>query len=212
MRVKNDITPHQIYEKNLPQLSAMCLEDVSSGQAVFSIMASNIVEFMGAKWTSKQFDLFGQMAYGEYYWMNVYEIKLFEQKVFAKDLGYYKNGQPVAKVYGEMTPGVLSDWLKHFSELMLYERGVYNQNKKSDWVPPENPVSDEMFESEMQKLRVLLANRNKKDEIQEVRKKEADVQLRELKMRITQCERSGKYYAAKRLMVQHRNIIKNNQQ
>ncbi len=146
IKLSSTTTAVQVLALNTPSLNQLGkVGSEMKGVAVFQFAILNLVDYMGAQWNAAQINEAGELAYTEAYWLSLAELKLFINRI---KTSYYKS-------HKNFTPVVFMEFLQEFTAEMYHERGAYYaaQQKKSDWVEPENPVSDEMFSSVFEQLR-----------------------------------------------------------
>lgn len=146
IKISSTTTPTQVLALNTPALNQLGrVNEEMRGVAVFQFAILNLVDYMGAGWTQGQITEAGELAYQEAYWLSLAELKLFITRI---KTSYYKS-------HKNFTPVVFMEFLQEFTSEMYHERGAYYaaQQKKSDWVEPDNPVSDEVVSIAFAKLK-----------------------------------------------------------
>jgi hypothetical protein len=150
IKLSSTTTAVQVLELNTPSLNQLGkVGSEMKGVAVFQFAILNLVDYMGASWNAAQINEAGELAYTEAYWLSLAELKLFINRI---KTSFYKS-------HKNFTPVVFMEFLQEFTAEMYHERGAYfaAQQKKSDWVEPENPVTPEMWSELISNLEANLS-------------------------------------------------------
>lgn len=168
--VKASSSAVEVLKLETPQLCRMGkLDGEMFGITIFRGLIADLVGYMGASWSPDQCDECGQLAYEECYWFFLAELKQFILRV---KTGVYKS-------HKNFSPAIFMEFLQEYAAEMHEIRGqYYGQSKKSDWVEPENPVADELFNQVM--AEITQWHEEMKNEEEQDREKEKQRQ-RELK-------------------------------
>lgn len=126
--------PSEHYKANLPCLNSLC-DPLTNGTLALELIILEILEFLGIEWSESLTRQCSELAYQEYYWFNIGELKQFVTRV---KLGYF------GKIYGKFSPAILMEYLMDFSSEMLVAReGYYGMAK-----PPAVQVDSEPLTTE----------------------------------------------------------------
>lgn len=144
--VKADTCALELFQMGTPALSTLGKDSDGEmvGIAVFMTQIVSVLEFMGIKWTNPQIWECAQLAYDEYHWFSLAELKQFFTRVKKGDYSSNKN----------LNPAILLEFITSYADEMQPARYNYFSQKaqKTSWVPPENPVSDEKFKEVMENI------------------------------------------------------------
>ena len=115
--VKADTAPMQIFQLGTAALSTLGKDAHGNMNGVFFFMDELILllEFFGASWSDPQIIRASQLAYDEYYWLTLAEMKQFFTRVEKGDYESNKN----------LTPPVFMGFLTKYAEEMKAERYAY---------------------------------------------------------------------------------------
>lgn len=113
--VSANTPPPEIYRANLPTLSSL-YDPLTNGVLALELIILEILEFMGIEWSENLTKQCSELAYMEYYWFNIGELKQFVSRV---KLGYF------GKIYGKFSPAILMEYLMDYSSEMLIARERY---------------------------------------------------------------------------------------
>lgn len=147
MPVKADTSPAAILGMNTPQLCQLGSDQMGMiGVVAFEWQLKGLVQFLGAPWTPTQCAECGQLAYEECYWFSLAELKQFFTRIKVGRYTSHKN----------FTPAVFMEFLQDYSAEMLTARYDHYSQQKPKWTPPEEPVSDEVFNEKMAEIMAML--------------------------------------------------------
>lgn len=107
------------------------------GIAVFQAQIINLIEFMGICWSELQISDCGQLAYEQYYWFTLAELKQFILRVKTSHYTSNKNFSPL----------VLMDFLNQYAEERKQARYEHysQQAPKVQFDPEAKPLTDEQM-------------------------------------------------------------------
>lgn len=172
----------------VPQLCQLGRKDgIMVGIKVFQYFVADIFEFCGVSVSEMQILETGQLAYGEAYWMNLAELKLFVVRI---KTGHYRS-------HKNLTPALLMEHLADYTAELLFERGQYHATKPTAWQEPPNPVPEQAVQEVFMKLSAQFqeqidADRAKKQaEADERAAKQREINARYLDYLKKQLEKSG---------------------
>lgn len=145
IRVNVDTPATELYRLNTPPLSSLN-EPFINGVLVLQLLIIEILDFLGVEWSENQIQDCGELAYPEYYWFTIAELKQFSQRV---KMGYF------GKIYGKFSPSTLMEYFKDYAGDMLGARAEYYGNKKIEppvahltpLTPEEQEIQDKYFKS-----------------------------------------------------------------
>ena len=118
------------------------------GITVFDAQITALLEYSGIQWSGGQIGETARLAYDEYHWMSLGELKQFFIRVKKGVYNSHKN----------MIPPVFMEFLTEYGEEMKAARYEYysQEAQKTKWTPPENPVSDDVFNEKMAEIMAVL--------------------------------------------------------
>lgn len=156
VRVTKEMTFSELRALDTPSVSMMNVGEKTpeNGIRIFQAWVLNIVKFLGAEWTTEQVLECGKICFDEAHYLTFAELSHFAQK--AKSGGF-------EKVYGKFTPATFMEWFVTYCSENLEQRKNFFMNEKPAYLPPENPVSEEL---------VLSAFRDIKDKLNDEMKAE----------------------------------------
>lgn len=95
-----------------PECSTICAGTNSkqNGYDMYQMVILSIINFFGVSWTAENIKECALMLYDDYYWFTLAELKHF--MLMCKSLKY-------GKIYGQMNPATLIDWMGQYSEESL---------------------------------------------------------------------------------------------
>jgi hypothetical protein len=124
----------ELYRQNLPALSSLDNPTVN-GVLTLQLVILEILDFIGVEWDKKQTIECSELAYQEYHWFNIGELKQFSQRV---KTGYF------GKIYGKFAPAHLMEYFGTYANEMLAERADYYGKKRvEEAYKQEEPLTDE---------------------------------------------------------------------
>lgn len=119
--VRIDTPANDIYNLNTPAISSLGeLNGIRVGIDVLVFAFMGIADFLDLRWNKSQLLELAQLAYDQYYWLNLAEIKQFCMLVKTGSYEHHKN----------ISPAILFGFLNDYCDKMLYERAEYYKSKK----------------------------------------------------------------------------------
>lgn len=156
VRVTKEMTFSELRALDTPSVSMMNVGEKTpeNGIRIFQAWVLNIVKFLGAEWTTEQVLECGKICFDEAHYLTFAELSHFAQK--AKSGGF-------EKVYGKFTPATFMEWFVTYCSENLEQRKNYFMNEKPLYLPPENPVSEELVLSAFRDIKDKLNDEMKAD-------------------------------------------------
>jgi len=136
MAVRVSTSPTEIYDMRTPSLSSLGMTNgVMVGFDIFQYSLLGIVDFLELKWNENQLRECAQLAYDEYYWFNLAEVKQFCLLVKTGTYESHKN----------ISPALLLGFMEDYASRMRYERAeYYNKPVKSNRHVPNPDLLPEL--------------------------------------------------------------------
>lgn len=182
--VTKEMTFADLRKLETPSVSMLNIGEKSTenGVMVFQALVNNIVKFLGAEWTTEQVLECGKICFDEAHYLTFAELAQFAQK--AKSGGF-------EKVYGKFTPATFMEWFVVYCSDNLEQRQNYFMNQKPIFLPPENPVSEELVLSTFKDIADTLTSELEAEKREDIEEK--DKRLRAYnEMLLNQARISGK--------------------
>ncbi len=156
VRVTKEMTFSELRALDTPSVSMMNVGEKTpeNGIRIFQAWVLNIVKFLGAEWTTEQVLECGKICFDEAHYLTFAELSHFAQK--AKSGGF-------EKVYGKFTPATFMEWFVTYCSENLEQRKNFFMNEKPLYLPPENPVSEELVLSAFKDIKDKLNDEMKAD-------------------------------------------------
>lgn len=132
------------------QLSTLGLNAKGGDLAVtlLTLQVNLVKQFFAIDWSDDMVCLCASVIYDEFKWLTTVEFKSFINRVLS---GFYSDMR-------NLSPAILTQWLRSYAKEIIEAR---SQNKPK-WIPPENPVSDDVWNSIMPAI-IENINANKPD-------------------------------------------------
>lgn len=144
--VRSDTSPMQLFQMQTPALSQLgkSRSGYFVGAVVLCHQISSLLKFIGLTWSDEQIGETAHIAYLEYYWLTLAEIKQFFTRV---KMGIYNSNKNI-------NPAILLEFMNDYCSTMKAERYEYfsAEAQKTKWKAPENPVTHEVFHEKMEQV------------------------------------------------------------
>jgi len=108
------------------------------GVTIWKAAIIEVVEFCAWNWNANQIRQAAEMAYEDCYYFTLPELKLFTRRL---SRGVYTSNKNIS-------PAIFLEFLADYNSEILFERAeLIGMKPKSNWQPPENPVSEEIVQA-----------------------------------------------------------------